>query len=149
MQAIQTELDWFDKYVKLLAAILCRLDRKLPFITLVYFTFIFLTPFESLLEHIGPGIEIAIQSFLNIPLHALSFSLSFFSLLNLGANARRANRLALILSLMIIAIHGNAADFMSDQLDVFCHWISSAIGVFAGYAIVQYYIVAASIGKWE
>jgi hypothetical protein len=149
MLAIQTELDWFDRYVKFFAARLCRLDRKLPFITLVYFAVIFLAPFESWLEHIGQGIEIVMQSFLNIPLYAMSFPLSFFSLLNLGVHARGANRLALILSLAIIVIPGNAADEVSASLEVFCNWVSRALGVFAGYAIVQYYIIATSIGKWE
>lgn len=149
MLAIQTDLGWFDKNVKLLAAILCQLDRKLPFITLVYLILLLLVPYDSWLERMGQGVGIVVQNFLNIFLCALLFCLSFFSLLNLGVTAKRACRAALILSLTLIIIHGNISDLTSNRWGVFLNWISSALGVFVGYAIVHYYLVMTSIGKWE
>jgi len=149
MQTIQTDLGRFDRYVRFFVAIMFQLNRKLLFITLAYSVLLLLISFDAWLEHLGASAGLFLHIFLNVPLYALLFCLSFFSLLNSGLNARRANHAALIFTLALLAIDSNVIKLGREGGEVLCNLLSGGPGVFVGYAIVQYYLVTTAIGKGE
>lgn len=149
MVAIQMDLGWFDKKVRLLAATLCRFDRKLPFLGAAYIGSYILSPFEAWLMRLGPRVGGIVQNFLNVPLGALLYCLIFFSLFNFGVQIKRAYQATLILSCALFVIRLNLSIFMNQGMDVLLDGVAAGLGLFVGYAIVQYYLVTSAIGKWE
>lgn len=149
MLAIQMDLGRFDRQVKIFCALMLQLADKLPFITSVYCALLFLLSFDVWLAPIAPRARFFIQFFLDVPLCALLFCLIFFSLLNSSVNARLANRVALILAPALLLMDSNVLIFSHAYGEFLGDLLSGGLGVFAGYAIVQYYLVTTAIGKWE
>jgi VanZ family protein len=152
MKEKQRGVSSVDKPVEALASMMRHLGRKLPFITVAYMMLIFLVSSipvdDSLPGRILMGILPSVQDLLHVPEYALLFCLSFFSLTNLGMNAKRARLTALFFCLAFAAADECYQYFIPGRQMSVGDWIADAVGVFAGFAVIQYYLAMMLNRNW-